>query len=327
MPYFAVDDAFHAHPKAMALRAGRYEAEALALWAKAGSWCQAGLTDGHIPRYVVEGLLKRNALKGAAELVRVGLWHETESGWAFHQWSDHQFTAAEVKAKRAEAKERMRRNRSGNTGMFQVRSREHVENVRENSMRTCAERSSTPSHPIPTQPKESASALSARATPQLDERVSFADAQDAFSRLRVEHGGGPFRAQMRDHAKVTELADFATSTGKTRAERVAVLEAVVRGYLATADQWCIDRGYPVSGMHDFGVLLARGRRVRPKDDPESPIAKVRAEMAQLLPYYEGKKREKDVEAHSLKERRYVELQAELRALQRAEREQAERGAA
>jgi hypothetical protein len=159
MPYFAVDDAFHSHPKVMALRAGSYEAEALAVWAKAGSWCNAGLTDGRIPRYVVEGLLRKNALKAAAELVRVGLWHETGDGWVFHQWDHHQFTAEERKAKRSEARERMRNVRREKNGTFVDSSRERSQSVRANKPRTFTERSSTPAQPIPI-PEESAHALS-----------------------------------------------------------------------------------------------------------------------------------------------------------------------
>lgn len=160
MPYFAVDDAFHSHPKALALRAGAYENDALALWAKAGSWCAAGLTDGHIPKYVVESLLRKNALKAAAELVRVKLWHETADGWVFHQWEDHQQSSEEVKAKRSSARERMREVRRQKNGAFEGSSRERSPSVRANNTRTFAERSSTPSLPIPTLPRESASALS-----------------------------------------------------------------------------------------------------------------------------------------------------------------------
>jgi hypothetical protein len=121
----------------------------------------------------------------------------------------------------------------------------------------------------------------------LDERVSHSDAQDAFGRLRVAHGGGPFRASMREHTRVSELADFANAQGATRDERMAALETTIRGYLARADEWATTRGWPISGMQDFGVCLAAGRKlVAPVSQRDTsaltPLEQLRHERESLM---------------------------------------------
>jgi hypothetical protein len=121
----------------------------------------------------------------------------------------------------------------------------------------------------------------------LDERVSHSDAQDTFGRLRVAHGGGPFRASMREHTRVSELADFANAQGATRDERMAALETTIRGYLARADEWATTRGWPISGMQDFGVCLAAGRKLSPPLSPQdaavlTPLERLRRERESLI---------------------------------------------
>lgn len=105
MPWFKVDDGLHSHPKWLAA-----SPHARALWVTAGSWCAAQLTDGHIPRHVLPTLCGRP--KDATELVRLGLWTETDTGWAFHDWDGYQPSAESVEAERAAARERQRRARA-----------------------------------------------------------------------------------------------------------------------------------------------------------------------------------------------------------------------
>ena len=82
MPWFPIDDTFHSHPKRLATSPA-----ALGLWAVAGSWSSAYLTDGRIPRHVLP-LLFPDAEKLAIELVETGLWRRTSGGYRFHDWFD-----------------------------------------------------------------------------------------------------------------------------------------------------------------------------------------------------------------------------------------------
>jgi hypothetical protein len=70
------------------------------LWSKAGSWCASNLTDGEVPRYVLESLVRRNGEKAAAELVRVGLWETTAEGFRFRSWDEYQPTKETVESRR-----------------------------------------------------------------------------------------------------------------------------------------------------------------------------------------------------------------------------------
>lgn len=80
MPWFPVDDRFHSHPKAAAASLA-----AIGLWAVAGSWANDHLTDGDVPGHMIP-LLSRGATELADELVTVGLWRRTKTGYRFHQW-------------------------------------------------------------------------------------------------------------------------------------------------------------------------------------------------------------------------------------------------
>lgn len=115
MPYFAVDDKLHSHPKAM--RAG---ANAMGLWVLAGSWSNDQGTDGFVPDYAAARLDPEYETK-AARLVEARLWDVAErggdKGWQFHQWTGddsapkRNYTRAETEQKRREAAERQARSR------------------------------------------------------------------------------------------------------------------------------------------------------------------------------------------------------------------------
>ena len=81
MPWFPVDDSFYSHPKALATSLA-----ARGLWATAGSWSSAHLTDGVVPVHVLASLGGTPEL--AAELVTAGLWRRTRNGYVFHDWLD-----------------------------------------------------------------------------------------------------------------------------------------------------------------------------------------------------------------------------------------------
>lgn len=109
MPWFKVDDTFAFHPKALAA-----SNSALGLWVRAGSWCAANLTGGHVPRHMVGtlGAQKRDA----ARLVDAGLWRETDDGYLFHGWDEFQPSKADIEAERAANRERQRRYRAAQRG-------------------------------------------------------------------------------------------------------------------------------------------------------------------------------------------------------------------
>jgi hypothetical protein len=111
MTWFAVDDSFHAHPKVADLEGGRHFAEAVALWALAGSWCASQLTDGRVPAHQLRRLAPFKAREAAAELVRVGLWDPCDDGYQFRDWDDYQPSKDEVEAKRRKAAKRSRKYR------------------------------------------------------------------------------------------------------------------------------------------------------------------------------------------------------------------------
>jgi hypothetical protein len=142
MPWFLVDDKLHSHRK-------RYRAgvEAMGLWTIAGSWAADQLTDGFVPEYVVIGWGTK-CKAHAARLVTAGLWHpaevDGEPGWRFHEWSPRNPTRAEVEQKRAEARERMRKNRS--------RSQDVRANEQANEQRSSDAVTPTPAQPYPAQP-------------------------------------------------------------------------------------------------------------------------------------------------------------------------------
>ncbi|QCQ57575.1 hypothetical protein SEA_WARREN_42 [Microbacterium phage Warren] len=104
MTWFKVDDAFWAHPKTLAL-----SDSALALWLRAGSYCAQQLTDGHVRREALP-MLRGNEF-AADDLVDSGLWHETPTGYEFHDWAKYQPTRASVEAEREGWRARQRKAR------------------------------------------------------------------------------------------------------------------------------------------------------------------------------------------------------------------------
>lgn len=101
MAWFKVDDHLYSHPKWLALPKG-----SRALWVTAGSWCSGQLLDGFIPKSVLPML--GGSARDAAELVKSGLWTESQGGWRFHDWKAYQPTKRDVMEKRAKDAERLR---------------------------------------------------------------------------------------------------------------------------------------------------------------------------------------------------------------------------
>lgn len=160
MPWFQVDDGFHAHPKVFSLSMA-----AVGVWVLGGSWSARYLTDGAVPAGMVTRL--GGSPEHAAELVAAGLWSETPEGFQFHEWEKVQPLKADVEAERAAARERMRAVRAKRKGVqphSEERSPEQVPNVhgdvQGNGAGTSAEVLSAltiPSHSIPREPSNEGS--------------------------------------------------------------------------------------------------------------------------------------------------------------------------
>lgn len=99
MTWFKVDDGLSQHRKVMSIPRAHRKA-AMGLWVLAGSWCARGLTDGHVPEYMLDELAC--ATEDAKWLVYAGLWedHPGGDGWVFHEWDERQPTRETVEARR-----------------------------------------------------------------------------------------------------------------------------------------------------------------------------------------------------------------------------------
>lgn len=102
MAWVRIDDHAPEHPKL--LRAGR---DASWMWVQGLAYCSRNLTDGEIPREAVEGFAGRRSLQFAAQLVDVGLWKQTETGFRVHDYLDYNPSADQVAAKRKATTERV----------------------------------------------------------------------------------------------------------------------------------------------------------------------------------------------------------------------------
>src|SRR6266705_2276077 len=133
MPWFPVDDSFHSHPKALATSLA-----ARGLWATAGSWSSAHLTDGVVPVHVLASLGGTPEL--AAELVAAGLWRRTRQGYVFHDWLEwgSKRTAAEIRELR---KVRAEAGRKGGEASGRARAANGVNSSRQTRSKRASGRS------------------------------------------------------------------------------------------------------------------------------------------------------------------------------------------
>lgn len=119
---------------------------AVALWARAGSWCARSLNDGFVPSRMPARLCD-DPDTAVRELVQRGMWLRVKGGFQFHDWSDFQPTRESVESDRAAARERMRRVRNGRS---QAKSFDRSsDDVRANNTRTFGRSSRPPSRPDP----------------------------------------------------------------------------------------------------------------------------------------------------------------------------------
>lgn len=236
MTWFAVDDAFHGHPKLASIRDPRTFAEAISLWVLAGSWCAYHLTDGAVPIGQLRRLVPFSPTKGASALVSVGLWVETVEGYAFRDWHDYQPTREEVEAKRAGGASRTRKWRR-NRDAKRDASPTHHATVTETVTNGVTDASVTLTRTPIVLSSESTTRAPARGPGAAAMMRSLTPAPDGAERVtalasaaRQAIGGAPFRpASHQDRDAVSRLAEWACSI----TDGWATLERALRGFYAT----------------------------------------------------------------------------------------------
>ena len=208
--WFKVDDALAFHMKV--ITAGN---SAMGLWVRAGSWCAQQLTDGFVPANIVQTFAASD--DDVRALCDVGLWHEADDGYQFHDWDEYQPTREKVLQERAAARQRMAdlRGRSG----------EPHANVQANK----AGSSATPSRPVPSR---SSSRTSPRRKPSLPLPDDWAP-NDKHRAIAVEEGLDFDRA-LRDFKDHAEQKD----------RRAADWNAAFRSWLRKANDYGPQRGRP-----------------------------------------------------------------------------------
>lgn len=151
MPHFRVDDALHSHPKAQ--RAGD---EAMGMWARAGSFCMAYLTNGFVPEWWVKQQPKGTTK--ARKLVEVGLWHDGaqldgEKGYQFHEFvgPGRQDSREKIEADRELARKRKQKSRGSSQQESQQESQRDDPRDERRSSRRSPSRDARVTQPNPTQ--------------------------------------------------------------------------------------------------------------------------------------------------------------------------------
>ena len=105
MSWIKIDDNFADHPKFVAL-----SNDAVATWARALGYCNRHMTDGKIGLAAARLCTRLpRPDKAIAELVKVGLWEQTEDGFQFHDYHQWNESRATRERKLNDAKERKER--------------------------------------------------------------------------------------------------------------------------------------------------------------------------------------------------------------------------
>lgn len=136
--WFKVDDKFHSHSKVRKVLAD--DPAALALWVVAGSWSSDNLEDGFVPDHQLPWLIPAGADALAQKLVAARLWKRVRGGYQFHDFSQWNPTAAEVRAKQEKRSQAGRKGgirsaetRSSKANKRKVRAIEETSSERSNS--------------------------------------------------------------------------------------------------------------------------------------------------------------------------------------------------
>lgn len=99
MPWAALADDFHSHPKIIAAGLA-----ATGLYARSLSYCACYLTDGHVPKTWAHD--STSGSKNARRLVQVGLWVETGDGYLIPDYNQFNPTREYVQQQRSDLQEK-----------------------------------------------------------------------------------------------------------------------------------------------------------------------------------------------------------------------------
>lgn len=109
MPYLLIDDGFSENQKITTLsdKAFRLHVHALV-------YCARNLTDGLISELALRLLTPNSTIsrpiRVVKDLVKAGLWDETEGGWQIHDYLHYNPSRLQMEEKRARARERKRKH-------------------------------------------------------------------------------------------------------------------------------------------------------------------------------------------------------------------------
>ena len=149
MTWTKLDDGIFDHPKMV--RAGE---DAANLYVRGLVYCNRYLTDGRLDPEVLSVLTRKpDAEKLVEALVRVGAWEaHPDGGWSVHNFHEHNPTAEQVEARRAEISEKRARagkvggKRSGEARSNEAKLKQHALDG--------AKQNEAPSRPDPTHPDQ-----------------------------------------------------------------------------------------------------------------------------------------------------------------------------
>lgn len=230
MAWFRVDDTLPMNAKALSC-----SLEALGLWALCGAWSCQQLTNGAIPRNLIEAFASRlleanrDIASVASELVDAGMWTETPAGYQFHDWDSYQYTSNEVEELR---QKRAKAGRKGGIKSGESRRKNTEANSEANALaNTKQTRSKNEPHPIlyigsanaeRSKSEANASPKKKRATPLPDNWQPT----DAHATQALELG-----VHLTDEAD--KFRDHAKATGRTLKD----WDAAFRNWLRNATQY------------------------------------------------------------------------------------------
>ena len=110
MTWIRLEDSFFRHRKVIEL-----SKDAKLLFVAGLCYCGEQMTDGFISSAAVRVVAATVGVKASAskELVECGLWHKQGDGYDVHDYLKHQTSAAEIREKRQQTAERVKRMREG----------------------------------------------------------------------------------------------------------------------------------------------------------------------------------------------------------------------
>lgn len=224
MPWGRLDDSLYDHPKLDLLPVDQRLA-GVGLWARAISWCNRFLTDGHIPRNRIEKLDGTTEL--ADLLVSAGLFEATSTGYFIHdflEFNDSRAHVEERRTKEAERKAAWRANRRPSG----------TDNGTANGTEANVPPGVPPSVPAGHNPH----------VPDLSQRPSQRDSRTRESRPGPARPGPAHESLRRESARPGERADIAALRARgwkriTKPQR-AVLDEVLERHDVTGPEFAAE---------------------------------------------------------------------------------------